>query len=225
MRSERSLTSKGSQRTSTPLPPGKQAPTPRQREIIERAIELIAGRGIQALTLRHLARELGITDPAIYRHFASKTEILLGVLDVLESEVLRQSPVGSVDPTGQTDLEVAAAPLAALELRFATLFERLASAPPLAAVVFADEAFLNEEPLAERVRALMERTHGLVEDLIERAQETGAVRCDVSAGVLATMLVGSVRFVVRRWHVSAHAFDLVSEGGTVVSSFVSLVTG
>ena len=206
MGSERSLTA----RAAGP-PPAK--PTPRQREIVEQAIELIARRGIQELTIRHLARELGITDPAIYRHFASKTEILMGVLDVLERETLHERPAAAAGGDN---------PVQALESRFSALFKRLASAPALAAVVFADEAFLNEEPLAERVRELMDRTQRLVERLVTSAQDAGALRNDIPAQVLATMLVGSVRFVVRRWHVGGHEFDLVREGRAVVSGFLTV---
>ena len=204
MGSERSLTARES--SDAPL-------TLRQREIIEHAIRLIDRHGIQALTIRHLARELGITDPAIYRHFASKTQILMGVLDVLERETVHEAP-----PRNAGAVE-------SLESQFTALFERLAAVPALSAVVFADEAFLNEEPLAERVRELMERTQRLVENLIEQAQRDGSFRSDIPAPALATMLVGSVRFVVRRWHINRHRFDLVREGRAVVSTFLTLVAG
>ena len=55
--------------------------TERQIEIIEAALELITEKGIQGMTIKNLSKKIGITEPAIYRHFVSKTEILLSILN------------------------------------------------------------------------------------------------------------------------------------------------
>ncbi len=55
--------------------------TERQKEIVEAALELITTKGIQGVTIKNLAKKIGITEPAIYRHFKSKTEILLSILN------------------------------------------------------------------------------------------------------------------------------------------------
>ena len=50
--------------------------TKRQNEIIDTALNLTASGGIQNLTIKNLADALGITEPAIYRHFKNKSEIV-----------------------------------------------------------------------------------------------------------------------------------------------------
>jgi len=50
--------------------------TDRQIEIINKSIDIIATKGIQGLTIKNLSKEIGISEPAIYRHFESKTDIL-----------------------------------------------------------------------------------------------------------------------------------------------------
>jgi AcrR family transcriptional regulator len=203
--------------------------TARQKEIIEQSIALIARRGIQQLTIRNIAHEIGISDPAIYRHFKSKTDILCGVLDVLEKETLGRLKWGdrreneytdnqSVDDESGRELEAADE----LTSHFQTLFIRLSSAPELSAVIFADEFFLNEEVLAHRVRELMDRTQAGVELLVRRAQDAGEFRSDISPYALATMLIGAVRFLVRRWHIVEYAFDLKHEGMNIVREFLVL---
>ena len=47
--------------------------TKRQNEIIDTALNLTASGGIQNLTIKNLADALGITEPAIYRHFMAST--------------------------------------------------------------------------------------------------------------------------------------------------------
>ena len=51
--------------------------TERQQEILDKSIEIISRKGIQGLTIKNLSKEIGISEPAIYRHFESKTDILL----------------------------------------------------------------------------------------------------------------------------------------------------
>lgn len=46
------------------------------REIRERARELLVTQGHQAVTLRAIARELGITAPALYRYYSSREDLM-----------------------------------------------------------------------------------------------------------------------------------------------------
>ena len=51
--------------------------TGRQIEIMEAATDRISKYGIQNLTIKTLATDIGLSEPALYRHFSSKNEILL----------------------------------------------------------------------------------------------------------------------------------------------------
>ena len=54
------------------------------REIAARtALELVAAGGLDALTVRALAGELGVRAPALYWHFAHKRALLDEMTDVL----------------------------------------------------------------------------------------------------------------------------------------------
>ena len=51
-----------------------------RQEILDAAIALIADRGDEAVSMRALARAVGVTPPAVYLHFADKRELMLAVL-------------------------------------------------------------------------------------------------------------------------------------------------
>jgi len=53
----------------------------RQDEIVGTALRLISEDGIQELTMKKIATAIGITEPALYRHFTSKFQILSAVVD------------------------------------------------------------------------------------------------------------------------------------------------
>ena len=186
--------------------------TSRQKEILDHSIALIARRGIQELTIRNLARAVGISEPARYRHFPSKTDILLGVLDLVEQETFGKIAPAQTDGTGVT-----------ISHYFRRLLDHLGAAPDLAAVVFADEVFLNDERLVVRVRELMERRIRNMESLVAAGQKNGEFRADVPASDLATMLVGTIRLIVRRWHLSGIDSDLPRRGMSALDSFLGLL--
>ena len=61
--------------------------TERQEEIIETALELIDSDGIQGLTIKNLSKNIGISEPAIYRHFDSKIHILNTIFEMLKKRI------------------------------------------------------------------------------------------------------------------------------------------
>jgi TetR/AcrR family transcriptional regulator len=59
----------------------------RRQELVQTAYHLMTGRGINSITTKELARLNGISEAAIYRHFASKHEIFMALLDGVEKEL------------------------------------------------------------------------------------------------------------------------------------------
>jgi AcrR family transcriptional regulator len=55
--------------------------------VVDRALALADAAGLEALTIRKLATELGVTPMALYWHFRGKDELLEGLADRLWSEV------------------------------------------------------------------------------------------------------------------------------------------
>jgi AcrR family transcriptional regulator len=55
--------------------------------VIERALELADTDGLDALTIRRLATELGVTPMALYWHFRSKEELIAGLADRVWGEI------------------------------------------------------------------------------------------------------------------------------------------
>ncbi len=72
-------------------PPGGPADPQRPRlskaAVVSRAIALADAEGLDALTIRRLAQELGVTPMALYWHFRNKDELLNGLSDQFWSEI------------------------------------------------------------------------------------------------------------------------------------------
>lgn len=69
--------------------------------ILAVARRLVGDGGVDAVSLRRLAKELGVTAPALYAHFGSKAELLAALADDEFSallEVLDESATGVEEP-------------------------------------------------------------------------------------------------------------------------------
>jgi AcrR family transcriptional regulator len=54
---------------------------PAKQEILRAAMKLFSERGFDATSIRDIARESGYTNPALYKHFASKEDLALHLFE------------------------------------------------------------------------------------------------------------------------------------------------
>jgi AcrR family transcriptional regulator len=74
-----------------------RVPLSRER-VLRAAVELADSRGIEALTMRNLGRELGVEAMSLYNHVANKEDLLNGVVEVVVGEV--RAAVDGLEPPG-----------------------------------------------------------------------------------------------------------------------------
>ena len=60
----------------------------RQDQIIDAARKLVVKHGSEHVTVGKIAKEVGISEGAIYRHFKSKGEVLSGLADRIADDLL-----------------------------------------------------------------------------------------------------------------------------------------
>ena len=81
---------------ATQLDAEAQAREPLSRERVLRAAVALADEGgVESLSMRRLARELGVVPMALYKHVANKDEMLDGMVDVVVGEI--DPPAGGTD--------------------------------------------------------------------------------------------------------------------------------
>ena len=67
--------------------PDGERPRLSKRTVTERALKLADADGLDALTIRKLAQDLGVTPMALYWHFRSKEDLLEGVAEQVWGEI------------------------------------------------------------------------------------------------------------------------------------------
>jgi AcrR family transcriptional regulator len=183
--------------------------TERQIQIVEKSMELIATKGIQGFTIKNLSKAIGISEPAIYRHFENKTAILLNILDTFKDmgEIMNM-----IVESEDTAVEK-------IEFMFSKMLDIFSEQPAIVSVIFSEEIFKNEIVLKKSIISVHNMHQENVEKIIVRGQKMGNVRNDIDDHSLALIIMGSLRLLVKRWELNNHNFDLAKEGKKLINSF------
>jgi len=184
--------------------------TKRQNEIINASIDLIATNGIQNFTMKALSKDIGISEPAIYRHFDNKLAILLTILNTIDDDMQSFEIKNTITKNGTLD---------DVNKMLQFQMECFVKKPSLASILFSEEIFQNDLQLSKKVVSIMNNRSLLIEKVIVREQEKKVVRSDIDAKVLTNIILGTVRLVVNKWKLAGSMTDLCA---TYLSHWKSL---
>lgn len=188
--------------------------TERQTQILNSSMELIANKGIQGFTIKNLSKKIGITEPAIYRHFESKTDILNTILNNFKEMIaMITSMLAGTDGIA----------IDKISLMFSKLLEIFNEQPTIISVMFSEEIFKNELSLKNNICEIQDLLQINLENILETGQANGNIRRDIDKNILALMLMGSFRLLAKRWDSSSHKFNLKLEGEKLISSFKLII--
>src|SRR5690554_6507205 len=132
----------------------------RQKEIIETSIGLIDDKGIQGFTIKNLAKEIGISEPAIYRHFDSKMAIMSTILDSFKCKMNTYHQ--------QKDYSSSISGAHQLKEFFGMIFSVFTENPSLVSVIFAEEIFQNEPLLTSKILEIQTTNEIIIKGILSK---------------------------------------------------------
>jgi AcrR family transcriptional regulator len=184
----------------------------RQTEIIQATLNLIAEKGLSAVTMKDIADQFKISDAALYKHFRSKNEILSGVAGLFEQDARRV--LDTIDSAGS--------PLKSVRTFFLDRCDTFARFPALSTILL-DNELLTDASFGLQVKTMMEKHQKIILAYLRKGMELGEVRTDISAEHLFLVFMGSLRLLVRKWKFSGYGIDLSQEGRDLWESLEKMV--
>jgi AcrR family transcriptional regulator len=189
--------------------------TERQIEIMEAATLRIDKFGIQELTIKNLASDLNLSEAALYRHFKSKNEIMLGLLNYFIEELkTRLSKI-----LNKTDRKASELLIDIFDSQLKTFVKK----PSIVTVIFSESIFQFNKELSATVSTMMEMMQNNIEKIVKKGQEDGSISKIVGTSTLTTIIMGGMRITVLKWKLAGHQSDLVKDGINVLNGILKMV--
>lgn len=189
--------------------------TERQIEIIEAATKRIDQHGIQNLTIKNLAADIGLSEPALYRHFKSKNDILLSVLNYFILGMQNRLEDVFINPKNTANEELRAI--------FSSQLQAFEEKPAIISVIFAESIFHFNKELSEKVSEIMDLMHDYVKKNIKKGQEEGTYSKMINSSILTTVVIGGMRITVLKWKMSGHKSNLKKDGLSVLDGILKMM--
>jgi len=182
----------------------------RQKQIVDAARKVIIKYGSEHVTVRRIAKEVGFSEGAIYRHFKSKRDILSLLADHIEDSLL--GDITGEGSAGHTPLET-------LDLTLRSHLSTIAQRHGVSFQVIAEIISLGDKKLNKKISNTISQYIDRLKQLISEAVKAGELRDDVDLDGSAMLLFGMIQGLVNVWALSGYSFNLEQRYSVVWSVF------
>jgi TetR/AcrR family transcriptional regulator len=190
---------------------GREKTEDRQRQAVDAVLELLAEAQIEAVTTRRVARALGISQPALFRHFRSREALLAAVVAQARAEL------GAVAAAA---LEAPGGPVAGLERLVGGLLAHVQAHPGLPRLLFG-AVVGTQGDLQASLRALVSLQVSLVAELVRQGQAEGSIDPTLAPHAAAAGLVGMLQGLILQWEAGGRAEPLPDQGPSLVALWLN----
>ena len=178
----------------------------RRVQLLNSAAHCFAQYGYRGTTTAMIAAEAGISEPIIYRHFATKQDLFIALIEKIADDVFCN---------WQRATQKASTPLEKLRV---LLYNNPATNDPTTAsvyqVLFHASTEVSEPAIQQAIREHYQRYVQSLEAIMKEAQEQGQIRTDVPAEWLAWQIIhAAVGFaMIRPLQIPGHATMAFAQG-------------
>lgn len=166
----------------------KHLPADERRVItVEAVVELAARQNPSDITTAAIAKEMGVTQGALFKHFPSKDAILQAVMEWVAAQLL-----GRVEKAAAS----ATTPLAAIEALFMAHVEFVAQHPGVPRMLFGELQRAEQTMPKQMAQTLIRRYGERIAPLIEAGKAAGEVSATLDTEAAITLLVGMIQGLV-----------------------------
>jgi AcrR family transcriptional regulator len=193
-------------RTSSKYLPAEE----RRAMTVEAVVNLAAEQNPSNITTAAIAKRMGLTQGALFRHFPTKDDILQAVMEWVVQRLLAR-----VDQAAQS----ASSPLAALEAVFIAHIDFVAQHPGVPRMLFG-ELQRPEESAAKRLVHLLIRQYGeRLCGILEDGKQQGELDATIDVEAAALLFIGSIQGLVMQSLLAGDVESIRRDGPQVFALF------
>ncbi len=185
----------------------------RKDRLLITTVEIIDELGIQGLSTREIAKRQGVSEATLFRHYKSKNELLIAVLDYFsqfDGDIFNSTKLKSLRPTE------------AIYYFIGATAEYYENYPAITSIMQLMDVLRYEAELSDKVNEIYENRISIIKQLIIDAQLSGEIRSDIDSENLSVMISGFCREICLKWRLEDRKFSLKQRTLSALDIFLDL---
>lgn len=159
----------------------------RQSEIIRVAVELAADKGVDSVTTQDMADAMQLTQGAIFRHFATKDDIWLSVMQWIRDRLMKVLDKAAAD---------ASDPLDAIERMFFAHIAFISKHPAIPRLLFSELLHKKSSKLRQLIQEIISGYEAKITGLLDAAKSQSLAPDDLDSKSAAVLYIGMIQGLV-----------------------------
>lgn len=182
----------------------------KKKEIIEACLRIVDKYGIRGLTVKKIAKEVGFVESALYRHFASKKDIIIRILkeisNIFES-IINEAEKLEIDPPKK------------LKMILERQCEVLQLFPGLIRLIYSDEIYVREDFLLDKLNTFLNRLIERIEKIIKQGIKEKIFRSEIDPYITSINFLGIIQMSFSYWSIKKRKASLPFISKNLLSNF------
>ena len=148
----------------------------RKRQIIKSTVDIMSEAGVAGATTARIAADVGVSEPALYRHFKNKQGMLLAALDDISARLIVHT-VSAAEGADDVVMQ--------LRLMSAAFYDFVMSNPEETRVLFEVVSAVRGADMRTAVRERFAQLLAVIEAVLVDGVDRGALREDLDVSLAA----------------------------------------
>ncbi|WP_303869082.1 TetR/AcrR family transcriptional regulator [Acetobacterium wieringae] len=184
----------------------------RRESIIVSTIQTLNEVGLQNLSTKMIANQEGVSEGTLFRHFKTKTDIMLAVVDHFSQYD---------DAIIETCIKKNFSPLEAIRYFYNAYAEYYQNYPEITVVIQAYDSLMCDAELAEKVSAIIYKRADFIIRTIQAAKDQNLIGAHLDPVLLENILTGGSKEICLKWRMERYRFSIKEKTAEMVETILS----
>ncbi len=162
-------------------------------------MEIISEEGLPNLVMVKIAKRIGVTDAALYKHFSSKNDMLLFMIEELEQSMITEL----AEHIGNTQ-----GPIERIHSLFRFQLDFIEKNKGIPRIIFSESLQKQNPAIKAKIAGILGNYLEILKGLLEAAKAEGLIKEEIDVDAAAAIFIGMVQSSVIFWTLSNFSYLL-----------------
>lgn len=187
----------------------------RRQQIIQAALKIVSQKGVSSFTTSEIAKEVGISEATIFRHFDRKEEILEDAVLFIRNSLLEK--VRNIFCENLRPQEK----IKKMLMFHLSFLEEQEGMPK---IIFSEQLYLSNDKIKAIMQSTMQEYGAMIKETIQQGIEQGLFKRDIDVEIASRAYIGLIHVSVMKWSYSDYRFSIKEQWQPIFDFIIKSIT-